>query len=158
MQFYLLDDRLCFTAEPGKVDDVRYIPLDRIPVRALPRGYGPQIGVSVVEDRYTLYPSPLFQQPGALLPEQYLMPPAMLRQVDKQDLGQSGRRHASVFSVQCGTHTHFMAAETAAEAEVIRILMLVAHRSAQFSHVSYRSDWQRLCSRQRTLHYHHLLS
>ena len=52
LQFYLLDDRLCYTDEPGKVEDVRYIPLDRIPVRALPRGYGPQIGVAVIEDRY----------------------------------------------------------------------------------------------------------
>ncbi len=52
LQFYLLDDRLCYTDEPGKVEDVRYIPLDRIPVRALPRGYGPQIGVTVIEDRY----------------------------------------------------------------------------------------------------------
>lgn len=51
LQFYLLDDRLCYTDEPGKVEDVRYIPLDRIPVRALPRGYGPQIGVTVIEDR-----------------------------------------------------------------------------------------------------------
>lgn len=51
LQFYLLDDRLCYTEEPGKVEDVRYIPLDRIPVRALPRGYGPQIGVTVIEDR-----------------------------------------------------------------------------------------------------------
>ena len=53
LQFYLLDDRLCYTDEPGKVEDVRYIPLDRIPVRALPRGYGPQIGVTVIEDRYS---------------------------------------------------------------------------------------------------------
>ncbi len=52
LQFYLLDGRLCYTDEPGKVEDVRYIPLDRIPVRALPRGYGPQIGVTVTEDRY----------------------------------------------------------------------------------------------------------
>lgn len=52
LQFYLLDDRLCYTDEPGTVEDVRYIPLDRIPVRALPRGYGPQIGVTVIEDRY----------------------------------------------------------------------------------------------------------
>ena len=55
MQFYLLDDRLCYTDEPGKVEDVRYIPLDRIPVRALPRGYGPQTGVTVIEDRQVAY-------------------------------------------------------------------------------------------------------
>ena len=57
VQFYLLDDRLCYTDEPGKVEDVRYIPLDRIPVRALPRGYGPQIGVTVIEDRYSNAPA-----------------------------------------------------------------------------------------------------
>ena len=41
------------------------------------------------------------------------------RQVDKTELPpQSSKRRACVFSVQCGTHTHFMAAVTAAEAEV----------------------------------------
>ncbi|DBA69854.1 TPA: hypothetical protein ACH3X2_012566 [Trebouxia sp. C0005] len=89
--FYLLDDRLCYTDEPGTVEDVRYIPLDRIPVRALPRGYGPQIGVTVIEDR----------------------------QIDKPELpAQSAKKRACVFSVQCGTHTHFMAASTAAEAQL----------------------------------------
>ena len=41
------------------------------------------------------------------------------RQVDKPELpAQSAKRRACVFSVQCGTHTHFMAASTAAEAQV----------------------------------------
>lgn len=47
---YLTADRLCYTADPT-ADSVRYLPLDRIPVRALPRGYGPKLGVSLVEDR-----------------------------------------------------------------------------------------------------------
>ena len=51
MQFFLLDDRLCYSAQQEDCHDVRYVPLDRIPVRALPRGYGPQIGVTVIEDR-----------------------------------------------------------------------------------------------------------
>ncbi|KAL3141352.1 hypothetical protein ABBQ32_004935 [Trebouxia sp. C0010 RCD-2024] len=104
LQFYLLDDRLCYTDEPGKVEDVRYIPLDRIPVRALPRGYGPQIGVTVIEDR----------------------------QIDRTELPpQSSKKRACVFSVQCGTHTHFMAAGTAAEAEtwVERITQTWVHCS-----------------------------
>ena len=47
---YITADRLCYTADPD-VEGVRYIPLDRIPVRALPRGYGPKLGVTLVEDR-----------------------------------------------------------------------------------------------------------
>ena len=42
------------------------------------------------------------------------------RQIDKTELPpQSAKRRACVFSIQCGTHTHFMAAGTAAEAEVL---------------------------------------
>ena len=51
---YVLADRLCYTPDPGAngaPSPVRYLPLDRIPVRALPRGYGPKLGVTVVEDR-----------------------------------------------------------------------------------------------------------
>lgn len=51
---YVLADRLCYTPDPGPNSTptpVRYLPLDRIPVRALPRGYGPKLGVTVVEDR-----------------------------------------------------------------------------------------------------------
>lgn len=47
---FLTADRLCYTADPD-ADSVRYLPLDRIPVRALPRGYGPKLGVALVEDR-----------------------------------------------------------------------------------------------------------
>lgn len=50
---YVLADRLCYTPDPGagEASPVRYLPMDRIPVRALPRGYGPKLGVTVVEDR-----------------------------------------------------------------------------------------------------------
>lgn len=47
---FLTADRLCYTPDPD-VEGVRYLPLDRIPVRALPRGYGPKLGVTIVEDR-----------------------------------------------------------------------------------------------------------
>ena len=43
----------------------------------------------------------------------------LYRQVDRPSLPElTAKRHACVFSVQCGTHTHLMAASTAAEAQV----------------------------------------
>ena len=48
-------DRLCYTPDPD-VEGVRYLPMDRIPVRALPRGYGPKLGVTLVEDRQARTP------------------------------------------------------------------------------------------------------
>ena len=45
-QCYLLDDRLCYTNNPSTNESVKYLPLDRIPVRPLPRHYRPRIGVS----------------------------------------------------------------------------------------------------------------
>lgn len=51
---YVSADRLCYTPDPDAdsgLCPVRYLPLDRIPVRALPRGYGPKLGVTLVEDR-----------------------------------------------------------------------------------------------------------
>lgn len=53
-QFYLLDDRLCYTHTPSTSQIVRYLPLDRIPVRPLPRHYGPRIGVSKVSSSQVL--------------------------------------------------------------------------------------------------------
>ncbi|CAL8467001.1 g6537 [Coccomyxa elongata] len=53
-QFYLVDDRLCYTHTPSKSQIVRYLPLDRIPVRPLPRHYGPRIGVSKVSSSQLL--------------------------------------------------------------------------------------------------------
>ncbi|KAK9811699.1 hypothetical protein WJX72_008565 [[Myrmecia] bisecta] len=94
---WLTSDRLCFTSsQPGTSDRAHYIPLDRVPVRALPRGYGPQIGVHLVEDRQVAAVS---------------------------------KRRACTFSIQCGGHTHFFAADTACEAKewVERITAVWVH-------------------------------
>eukprot|EP00854_Cymbomonas_tetramitiformis_P004275 gene4275-5262_t len=48
--FYLLDDRLCYTRTEGPSGGVvKYLPLDRIPVRAYPRGYKPKLAISLLE-------------------------------------------------------------------------------------------------------------
>lgn len=83
LQFYLLSDRLCYTEEPSLGGNVSYIPLDRIPVRPLPRHYGSKIGVSSVSS--SQYPK---------------------------------RAQGCVFSVHCGSRTHFMAAESPALCKV----------------------------------------
>lgn len=91
---YLKDDRLCYTPDPGGPGGVRYIPLDRIPLRALPRGYGPKIGIMLVDSR----------------------------QLDTSRAAAAGELRGGVtgctFSVACGSHTHFWAAGTPAEAKV----------------------------------------
>ena len=58
-------DRLCYTPDPD-VEGVRYLPMDRIPVRALPRGYGPRLGVTLVEDRQARTPGLTFMPLDAL--------------------------------------------------------------------------------------------
>jgi len=50
-QFTLFPDRLCYEDLPGCPAEVHYLPLDRVPVRAMPRDYRPAIGVSMIEDR-----------------------------------------------------------------------------------------------------------
>ena len=50
MQFTLFPDRLCYEDTPGIRAEVQYLPLDRVPVRAMPRGYKPAIGVSMIDD------------------------------------------------------------------------------------------------------------
>ena len=92
LQFYLLDDRLCYYAGGGDEGDIHYLPLDRIPVRALPRGYDPQIGVTLIDDRQVDVPMTL-------------------------TLGQR-RKQGCLFSIQCGSHTYYLAARTSAEARV----------------------------------------
>lgn len=37
--------------EEGASRQVRYICLDRVPVRSIPRGYVPSVGVTLVDDR-----------------------------------------------------------------------------------------------------------
>ena len=87
VQYYLQCDRLCYVPEPiADPQAVQYIPLDRIPVRPLPRGYNPLVGAQHVHsgtgETDTVYGAP-----------------------------------AHAFSVQCGRHTHFLAAATPSEAE-----------------------------------------
>ena len=50
---YLTADRMYHTTatDPAGTPSVQYIPLDRLPVRALPRGYAPAPGVSTVDSR-----------------------------------------------------------------------------------------------------------
>lgn len=122
---YVLADRLCYTPDPGagEASPVRYLPMDRIPVRALPRGYGPKLGVTLVEDR----------QVGRIAAEQRawctqacshgvvpLHDPTKipLTQVDRSSPDFSPKKVGCVFSVACGSHTHFFAARSPAEAKV----------------------------------------
>lgn len=87
---YLTADRLCYTPDPD-APGVRYLAVDRIPVRALPRGYGPKLGVALVDDHQ-------IQRPPAAQPF-------------------SPKKAGCVFSVTCGAHTHFFAAPSPAEAK-----------------------------------------
>jgi len=55
-QAYLLEDRLCFAPDGGASGGsggavTKYIPLDRIPVRGMPRGYLPSPGIAPVDPR-----------------------------------------------------------------------------------------------------------
>ncbi len=84
-QVFLLDDRLCYADGPGAAPDARYLPLDRVPVRPLPRGYGPRAGVTLLDAR---------QAPRRA----------------RADVG-------GAFSVQCGRHTHLLAAASAEDAQ-----------------------------------------
>ena len=51
LQFYLAGDRLCYEDTPSASAEIKYIPLDRIPMRALPHGYRPSLGVTLIDDR-----------------------------------------------------------------------------------------------------------
>jgi hypothetical protein len=52
--FYLLSDMLCYSSKVGASEGVvKYFPLDRIPVRAYPRGYRPALAVTVLERHAT---------------------------------------------------------------------------------------------------------
>jgi len=82
---FLLDDRLCYADGPGAAPDARYLPLDRVPVRPLPRGYGPRAGVALLD----------------------------ARQAPRRARADAG----GAFSVQCGRHTHLLAAASAEDAQ-----------------------------------------
>lgn len=95
-QFYLLNDRLCYTTPPScptAPTRVRYWPLDRIPVRPLPRGYAPAPGIAAVRDRQVEQRGPFF--------------------------GRHCWGRGCVFSLQCGRETHYLAAPTAWQAKVV---------------------------------------
>lgn len=51
VQFYLLQDRLCYAKVSHTSQDAHYIPLDRVTVRPLPRGYAVRIGISSIDSR-----------------------------------------------------------------------------------------------------------
>lgn len=61
MQAYLLEDRLCFAPDAApqggsgcNAGATKYVPLERIPVRARPRGYMPSPGIAPVDPRRAL--------------------------------------------------------------------------------------------------------
>lgn len=93
MQVWLLQDRLCFAPLPISGDTTSYIPLDRITVRPLPKGYRPNIGVALNDE-----------------------PPVTLSG-RHADHAAAKKTRASVFSVQYGLKTAYWAAANAQEAK-----------------------------------------
>ena len=129
---YLTADRLCHTPDPG-AGSARYLPLDRIPVRALPRGYGPKLGVALVEDRQARGTNWVLagacdveadaraaagstQAPPWPTYRHIPLPPSATRQVDRSHPQFSPKKAGCVFSVACGAHTHYFAAPSPGEA------------------------------------------
>ena len=92
-QVWLLQDRLCYGPVSGSGNNIDYIPLDRITVRPLPRGYKPRIGVARVDDSLV---SLLDHSKGDAAPEQ---------------------TEGGVFSVQCGRKTVYWAADNSHDAK-----------------------------------------
>ncbi len=55
MQVYLLGDKLVFVVpDDHESGALRYFPLDRIPVRGMPRGFKPRPGIALVENRWEI--------------------------------------------------------------------------------------------------------
>ena len=96
VQVWLLQDRLCY-AVSGAGDLISYIPLDRITVRPLPRGYYPCIAVMSSDEAM------------AVLPRRGRT--AMERHSASED--SSGR----IFSMQYGSKTAHWTAATSQEAK-----------------------------------------
>ena len=88
-----LDDRLCFSPHHlrNDVEDVAYVPLDRISVRPMPKAYHPAVALSEMSSH---------QLDCATLQEHI------------------GDMEGCVFSLQCGKNTHMMAAASPVEAQV----------------------------------------
>ena len=92
VQVQLLQDRLCY-AVPHAAELIHYIPLDRITVRPLPRGYHPRIAVM-----------------------SYAEAPVDLRGRPERHPASEGS-FGRVFSVQYGLKTAYWAAATTQEAK-----------------------------------------
>lgn len=103
VQVWLLQDRLCYTSDYGTQANVHYIPLGRITVRPLPKGYKPRIGVQHVDASLIALPE---ARAGNALPQQ-----------------PQGR----LFSVQYGSRTVYWAADTSREAKVTTTSILHHH-------------------------------
>ena len=88
--FYLMDDRLCYTRTGDEIDEtrvVRYVPLDRVAVRAkwAPNGNAPTAGIRPVPRKAA--------------------PPGLR-------LAGAGAGTDRCFQIQCGAVTHVLAADT----------------------------------------------
>jgi len=88
--FYLMDDRLCYTRTGDEIDEtcvVRYVPLDRVAMRAkwLPNGNAPTAGIRSVPRKTA--------------------PPGLR-------LAGAGSGTDRCFQIQCGAVTHVLAADT----------------------------------------------
>ncbi|CAK0734664.1 hypothetical protein CVIRNUC_000464 [Coccomyxa viridis] len=89
---WLLQDRLCY-AVSGAEDRIRYIPLDRITVRPLPRGYTPRIAVMSSDEAMAVLPGRM-ERHSAL-----------------------GDSFGMIFSMQYGSKTAYWAAASSQEAK-----------------------------------------
>jgi hypothetical protein len=131
--FYLMDDRLCYTRTGNEVDEtcvVRYIPLDRIALRAkwVPKGNAPTVGIASVRPK--------------------TMPPGLR-------LAGAGAGNDRCFQLQCGTVTHVLAADTDALAarwmEKINdaFLICVSQCSRSLVTATEGERWKHECARLR---------
>ena len=93
-QVWLLQDRLCYVPITSAGKSIQYIPLDRITVRPLPRGYQPCIGVQHIDEIMVAL------------------------QASRAGKTMSGQPPGRAFSVQYGARTVYWAARTSQEAKV----------------------------------------
>ncbi|KAK9863169.1 hypothetical protein WJX84_006220 [Apatococcus fuscideae] len=92
---YLLEDKLVFVVpETHDTGAVRYFPLDRIPVRGMPRGFQPRPGIAIVDNRH--------------MELSWAKSPSLRRE----------RWASCIFSIQVGNRTHMLAAPTSKDAQV----------------------------------------
>ena len=112
-RFYLLDDRLCYAKTAGRASGiVKYLPLDKIPVRPYPRGFTPRAGVTRTPRDTVRTCTPKQRRAKRRRTE----PPPV--QVPADTL--PGGKKTSVdchFVLQCGEMTHVIAADSPALAK-----------------------------------------